>query len=109
MVETARIHGAIGASLEAEVEVLLAPDALAAFAPVADELRFFFITSRFELKPVEAGRAEAPWVHAVSTTHGKCVRCWHYRPEVGGDAEDPGLCGRCIENVRGAGETRRFF
>ena len=109
VLEPMRADGAIGASLEAEVEVLLAPDALAAFAPVADELRFFFITSRFDLKPVDAGRTEAPWIRAVSTTHAKCVRCWHYRPEVGSDAEDPDLCGRCIENVRGAGETRRFF
>ena len=109
VLEPMRADGAIGASLEAEVEVLLAPDTLAKLAPVADELRFFFITSRFDLKPVDAGRTEAPWIHAVSTTNAKCVRCWHYRPEVGADAGDPELCGRCIENVRGAGETRRFF
>jgi isoleucyl-tRNA synthetase len=109
VLEPMRADGAIGASLEAEVEVLLPPDALATFAPVADELRFFFITSRLDLKPVDAARADAPWIHAVSTTHGKCVRCWHYRPEVGTDADDPDLCARCIDNVRGAGETRRWF
>mgnify|MGYP006201487281 CR=1 FL=1 len=24
-------------------------------------------------------------------------------------ADDPQLCGRCVENVNGAGETRRWF
>ncbi|MBW8311995.1 MAG: isoleucine--tRNA ligase [Rhizobium sp.] len=114
VLEPMRANGAIGASLEAEVDVYADEATLARFAPVADELRFFFITSRFDLKPV-AGRPAAegedagPWVHAVSTSHGKCVRCWHYRADVGSHADDPELCGRCVENVNGAGETRRWF
>jgi isoleucyl-tRNA synthetase len=109
VLEPMRADGAIGASLEAEVDVLLNPEAMATFAPVADELRFFFITSRFEMKPVQAERTQAPWIHAVSTSHGKCVRCWHYRADVGSHADDPALCGRCVENVSGGGESRRFF
>jgi len=35
------------------------------------------------------------------------VRCWHHRHDVGGHADHPELCGRCVENVVGAGETRR--
>jgi isoleucyl-tRNA synthetase len=38
----------------------------------------------------------------------KCVRCWHHREDIGRHAEHPELCGRCVENVDGAGETRRF-
>jgi isoleucyl-tRNA synthetase len=37
------------------------------------------------------------------------VRCWHYRADVGSHADDPELCSRCVENVNGAGETRRWF
>ena len=83
----------------------------AAAREVADELRFFFITSRLEFKPVVTKpQAEAgAWIHAVSTSHSKCVRCWHYRADVGQHADDPELCGRCVENVNGAGETRRWF
>jgi isoleucyl-tRNA synthetase len=36
------------------------------------------------------------------------VRCWHHREDVGADGNHPELCGRCVENVTGAGETRRF-
>ena len=114
VLEPMRANGAIGASLEAEVDVYADEATLSRFAPVADELRFFFITSRFDLKPVAGrpgaeGEGAGPWVHAVSTGHEKCVRCWHYRADVGSHADDPQLCGRCVENVNGAGETRRWF
>ncbi|MEW5824850.1 MAG: zinc finger domain-containing protein [Pseudomonadota bacterium] len=36
------------------------------------------------------------------------MRCWHHREDVGNHAAHPELCGRCVENVDGAGETRRF-
>ena len=36
----------------------------------------------------------------------KCVRCWHRRPDIGLNAKHPELCGRCISNVDGDGETR---
>jgi len=38
----------------------------------------------------------------------KCERCWHRRPEVGQIAEHPTLCERCVENIDGDGEQRRF-
>jgi isoleucyl-tRNA synthetase len=38
----------------------------------------------------------------------KCVRCWHHRPEVGTHSDHPQLCGRCVENVDGDGESRKF-
>jgi len=109
VLEPMRADGAIGASLEAEVEVFVELELAQKLAPMADELRFFFITSRFDLKPVPVEPREGAWIHAVSTAHAKCVRCWHYRADVGSHADDPGLCGRCVENVNGAGETRRWF
>jgi len=40
--------------------------------------------------------------------HEKCVRCWHYRADVGSNKEHPEICGRCVENISGAGEIRRI-
>jgi isoleucyl-tRNA synthetase len=40
--------------------------------------------------------------------HQKCVRCWHYRADVGSNEEHPEICGRCVENVSGSGEIRRI-
>ena len=43
-----------------------------------------------------------------ASAHGKCVRCWHHREDVGASSTHPELCGRCIENVDGAGEQRKY-
>ena len=118
VLEPMRAEGRIGASLAAEVEVYADVDveALAANPGLADELRFLFITSSLQLKPLSLKPANAvnpegsdAWIVAAPSPHAKCVRCWHYRADVGCSAADPELCGRCVENVNGAGEQRRFF
>jgi isoleucyl-tRNA synthetase len=118
VLEPMRADGKIGASLAAEVEAWadVDPAALAAQPGLADELRFLFITSSFELAPLSQRPADAlrpegsgAFVRARASTNAKCVRCWHYRPDVGASADDPELCARCVENVNGAGETRKYF
>ena len=42
------------------------------------------------------------------STFEKCVRCWHHREDVGTHTEHPEICERCIDNVCGDGESRRF-
>ncbi len=49
------------------------------------------------------------WIVARASTAAKCVRCWHYRADVGSHAAHPELCGRCVDNVDGSGEQRRYF
>lgn len=116
VLEGMRAAGAIGASLQAEVTLYLDAATRERHARVADELRFFFITSELSLadaadKPADAVRVEGieAWVMARPSSAAKCVRCWHYRADVGSHADDPELCGRCIGNIEGQGETRRFF
>jgi isoleucyl-tRNA synthetase len=118
VLEPMRAEGRIGASLAAEVQAYadLNAEALEAHPGIADELRFLFITSSMQLQPLAAKPDAAikpegsdAWILATPSTHAKCVRCWHYRADVGASADDPELCGRCVENVNGAGETRRYF
>jgi isoleucyl-tRNA synthetase len=116
VLEPMRAGGVIGASLEAEVDLYVDDATLARFGKVADELRFLFITSTLDLHPLSAKPAEAVrgeggevWVHARASAHGKCIRCWHYRADVGSNPEHLEICGRCVENVEGAGEVRRWF
>jgi isoleucyl-tRNA synthetase len=45
-------------------------------------------------------------VEVEALAHEKCERCWHVRPDVNADANHPGLCGRCVSNLHGAGEAR---
>ncbi|MEO6688553.1 MAG: isoleucine--tRNA ligase [Dokdonella sp.] len=123
LLEGMRSAGAIGASLQADVVVHADAATRARYAEVADELRFFFITSnlawtdlalrpdpteRTDVHGVEIEGAEV-WVAAKPSDAQKCIRCWHYRADVGKHAEHPEICGRCIDNVGGAGEIRRWF
>ncbi|MBQ4853200.1 isoleucine--tRNA ligase [Rhodanobacter sp. B2A1Ga4] len=108
----------IGAALEAKLVVHADAAIQSRYAEVADELRFFFITSDFTLAPstsraddavkVELDGAEA-WVRADVSSAAKCVRCWHRRDDVGSHADHPELCSRCISNIEGPGEHRRWF
>ncbi|MGL5160791.1 MAG: zinc finger domain-containing protein, partial [Plesiomonas shigelloides] len=40
--------------------------------------------------------------------NAKCPRCWHYAADIGSVAAHPTLCGRCVTNIAGDGETRKF-
>jgi len=108
----------IGAALEAKLAIHADEATVARYAPAADELRFFFITSDVRLdkaggQPDDAVLTELEgadvWVSATVSEAAKCVRCWHRRDDVGHHADHPELCGRCVGNVEGPGEARRWF
>jgi isoleucyl-tRNA synthetase len=118
VLEGMRKSGQIGAALEAKLVIHADPALQARYAESADELRFFFITSELTLAPLtprpdDAARVELEdgeaWISASVSAAAKCVRCWHRRDDVGSHAEHPELCGRCVGNVEGPGEDRRWF
>ncbi len=115
--ETLRIAGEIGSSLAAEVDIYADAETQQVLGALEDELRFLLITSYarvHDLKdaPDDAVSVEvddlAFSVRVKPSVFTKCVRCWHHREDVGSHADHPELCGRCIDNISGAGETRRF-
>ncbi|MFZ3183021.1 MAG: isoleucine--tRNA ligase [Pseudomonas sp.] len=113
--ENLRAAKAIGGNLQAEV-TLYAEDALAAdLAKLSNELRFVLITSTATVAtlasaPEDAVDTEVPGLklRVLKSAHHKCGRCWHHREDVGQHAAHPELCGRCIENIEGAGEVRHY-
>ena len=114
LIEVARREEVIGASLQAEVSIFADESLYTLLAKLEDELRFVLITSKADIQPLEqAGDAAATEIAglkiAIQPSQGKkCDRCWHYREEVGQIAEHPSLCGRCVTNIDGAGESRQF-
>ncbi|KAF1696090.1 isoleucine--tRNA ligase [Pseudoxanthomonas koreensis] len=106
VLEPLRASGQIGAALEAEITLTAGADTAAHLQPLADELRFLFISGDVTVVPAQT---EDIFVSAQPTTRAKCVRCWHHRADVGSDATHPELCGRCVSNVEGPGEERRWF
>ncbi|MBS0194233.1 MAG: isoleucine--tRNA ligase [Proteobacteria bacterium] len=117
LLEGMRNAGTIGAALDAEVMLHADTAQRERFAPVADELRFFFITSelRFADAATEGGAETVEvagsriGISARASDHRKCIRCWHHRLDVGSRPEHPDICARCVGNVEGPGEVRRYF
>jgi isoleucyl-tRNA synthetase len=103
-IEAQREAGRIGSSLQAEVDLSLAGDRHALLATLGDDLRFVMITSRATLHAAATDANEQ--VVVAASPHSKCDRCWHWRADVGRHAEHPTLCGRCVDNLFGAGEAR---
>ncbi|MEL7030516.1 MAG: class I tRNA ligase family protein, partial [Pseudomonadota bacterium] len=95
----------IGSSLEAAPEVYVTDTAyLDAMQGV--DLAEIAITSAARLvegeAPSDAFRLEDVAGVAVVPAQAKakkCVRCWMLLPDVGLNADHPGLCGRCVEAV----------
>ncbi len=117
--ERLRNAGEIGANLQAEVTLYCGSEIYQRLAKLEDELRFVLITSTATIQkvsgtpPAEAmhytlENGDELWVAVAASAHQKCSRCWHYREDVGSHADHPELCGRCVENVEGNGEERRF-
>lgn len=113
--EKSRAKGDIGSSLNAEVELYCNDDYSQLLSQLGDELRFVFITSNATVldgqnSPDDAIATEIDGIKLKVrvSEHTKCVRCWHQRPDVGSHEEHPELCGRCVENVAGAGENRKY-
>lgn len=106
VLEPMRANGAIGAALEAEITVAADTETAARWQPLAEELRFLLISGDVQVRPATTDEV---FVSAQPTGKQKCVRCWHYRADVGSVAAHPELCGRCVTNIDGAGEDRRWF
>ncbi|PLW67463.1 isoleucine--tRNA ligase [Pseudohalioglobus lutimaris] len=113
--ENLRAAGELRGSLDAEVTLFADAELQAGLQALEDELRFVLITSAAQILPL----ADAPADAAVTEVPGlrltvrvseaeKCERCWHRREDVGQVEGHSTLCGRCVENVYGDGERRRF-
>jgi isoleucyl-tRNA synthetase len=96
------MQGKIGSSLQAEVMLGLPEEMQPIFAGLGDEIHYIFITSAAKLTD------DHPGITIEASVHAKCERCWHYCADVGQHQAHPTLCGRCVSNLFGAGETRKI-
>jgi isoleucyl-tRNA synthetase len=108
--EQARNSKVIGTSLEAQVHLYVPDgewrDLLGAYETI---LPMIGIVSAVGLHPADGAPAEALvseviaglQVHVRRAGGAKCVRCWHWREDIGQHAEHPTLCGRCVARLVG--------
>lgn len=115
VLEQARTDKHIGGSLEASVTLYADSTLAAKLNSLGDELRFALLTSQANVADIATAPADAQDSElkglkiAFSKAAGeKCPRCWHYASDIGAAAEQPEICGRCVTNVAGNGELRKF-
>lgn len=113
--ENQRHAGKLGAPLEGAAYLYCESALKAQLDKLENELRFVLITSSAEvhlanshLPEVVATEVPGLWVKVEPVSYAKCERCWHRRADIGKNPQHPTLCMRCVENVEGKGEERRY-
>ena len=116
--ELARKDKVVGKALEAQVTLYVTSELAENLAKLDDELRFVLITSQ-AIVEVISDNNEIPSDATATDVEGlsllvaaaegtKCERCWHVTTDIGDSEAHPELCGRCITNVDGEGELRKY-
>ena len=113
--EACRAEGALGASLEAAVQLELGSGELAGSItaaleqlaasphPSVDNLADWLLVSQLQFSgtppdTVLAEVEEEGVTLRISRASGqKCERCWHYTEDIGSHNDHPTICSRCIE------------
>ncbi|HJV06335.1 MAG TPA: isoleucine--tRNA ligase [Chromobacteriaceae bacterium] len=100
-IEALRSADKLGSSLQAELDIEANGDLLQQLQSLGDDLKYVLIVSRATVKEGPATR-----ITVTPSSHAKCDRCWHYRADVGSHAGHGAVCGRCVDNIDGKGESR---
>ncbi|MFA6903959.1 MAG: isoleucine--tRNA ligase [Gallionellaceae bacterium] len=104
--EDSRAAGNIGSALAAEIDIHAAGSDYDVLARLGDDLRFVMITSRAGVK--RANSEAEQHIEVLVSAYAKCERCWHYRADIGRNSEHATLCARCVSNLAGENEGRRY-
>ena len=113
--EVKRSEKVIGSGLSAELELFCGANLMADLKRLEEELRFVLIVSKASVYDIDDADSSAKStgitglkIRVEASNFEKCDRCWHHHVSVGKNSDHPLLCERCITNVEGDGETRRF-
>ena len=86
--EESRALGKIGSSLAAEVEIQASGEDFVLLDSLGDDLRLILVTSEARVVRSEDPQGKVE-ISVMPCVHPKCERCWHYRADVGIDADHP--------------------
>ncbi len=101
--EAVRAAGKIGSGLQADITIAATASDVALMRSLGDDLKFVFITST-----ASAEEGASLSIEVSVNTQPKCERCWHQRADVGAEPAHPSICARCIANLYGTGEARKY-
>lgn len=115
LLELARKDKLIGGSLQAEITLHTNETLAKKLNTLEDELRFVLLTSKAAVaitdsmpEGAQETDVEGLFVTVNASEAAKCDRCWHHVADVGTIEGHEEVCGRCVTNISGEGEERKF-
>lgn len=116
IIELARAEKRIGSSLEASITLYAEAALAASLRELGNELSFVLLTSNAVVadytdagdNAVQCEDLKGLKITLVKADGKKCPRCWHYETDICQHTDHPEICGRCVSNVAGPGEERKF-
>ena len=108
LLEEKRNNGVIGSSLDADVKIFCNSETFIRLSPCIDELKFLLIVSAATLEISNEDNETNFSIEVYPSEKDKCDRCWHHTGNLK-EFLDSHICTRCLENVEGEGEKRKFF
>ncbi len=100
----------INTTLETKISLHLEKKFFEKIKKIKSELKFFFITSELNIK-INKKLNENNFFKIKCKKHNglKCLRCWHYVYKLTDNKKYPNICKRCLNNLIGKGEKRKFI
>ncbi len=110
IIENQKQKKIINSSLETEITLYLEKKFLKKIKKIKSELKFFFITSKVNLKKIKK-KNKKNFFKIICNKHNgiKCKRCWHYVNKIEQNTKYPNICKRCLININGNGENRKYI
>ncbi len=99
----------INSSLETKIILYLKKNFYNKIKKMKSELKFFFITSKLNIKILKKKIKNTFFKIKCKKNNGiKCNRCWHYVKKLN-KIKNYIICKRCKKNIFGKGEKRKFI
>lgn len=118
VIEHARINGIIKGSLEAEIVLYIDSSVIHMLHTMNNELAFGLLVSsviilnydNFYLSKSDTSNDDMKLKVILKKAAGiKCLRCWNYTLKINQYKDYFNICSRCVENIVGSGENRKYF
>jgi isoleucyl-tRNA synthetase len=113
--ERVRAAGEIRGALDAHATLYCDDKLHTLLANLGAELKFVLMTSGADIKLLSAASASVRdteisglKIKVEVSPNEKCQRCWHRSDSVSSIEQHPTLCARCVKNIDGQGEDRRY-
>lgn len=110
IIEKMKYKKIINSSLEIKINLYLKKNIFKIIKIMESELKYFFIISKINLKKIKDKKYKKFFKIKCFKYNGiKCNRCWNYVKKILNNNKYNNICYRCINNIEGKGEKRKFI